>query len=49
MADEGEYIIEWRKLSEELMDNLDNRRKAAKIRKQLDILWTKIIREQGKI
>jgi hypothetical protein len=49
MTDEGEYVLEWRKLSEELMDNLDNQRKAARIRKRLDILWAKIIREQGKI
>jgi len=49
MTEEGEYITEWRRLSEEYGDNLDDRRKAARIRKQMDVLWAKIIREQGKI
>jgi hypothetical protein len=47
MTKEDELQAEWCRLSEELANNLDNRRKSAKLRKQLDALWVKMIRNRG--
>ena len=46
MTEEGEYITEWRRLSEQYLTALDNPRKLRMLQKAFDKLWAKINREK---